>query len=230
MSDSSMVAFKRRMHEERRWDEFVTYRNKLLNGGVKPAFAGRIASFEFLPRDGSPHEVLAPPGSTLGRMIQSTQALFPTGPPAEPVYVEAQSHFHDFKVVNENNAKFVSNSRQISEEWEAWWCKIMLEVPNDRTANQMESFRWIYQNAGTPPSMIEAGDVPSRGTLRHLRHVQSSDKAYQEFLDSFALRAMPDRKAMEHESRYEDDGRSILKLLDDHDLDFNTEEQEVESA
>lgn len=206
-----MVEFRQRLHAEGRWGEFVRTRDRLINLGVSQNYAGRIASLDFPPLDGRPHEIKIPPNSGIAKAIDRARERVLGIEEEEPKIPQA----------------FAMTTGDVMEEWEKEWPKLMNAVPVDRTCSQLEAARWIYHNAGTPPTAIPEEDVPSRGALRHLKHVQSSDKYYQEFLDNFMVKTIPDRKAMENEARYSDDGRKDMELLDRFEREWITDEPEA---
>ena len=115
---------------------------------------------------------------------------------------------------------FAKPQVEIVNEWPEYWPRLAREIGTKRTADPAKVVAWVFNNAGTPPSMIDPAGVPSLGALRYLRLVQSSDTAYQKFLDNNWSKTMPDKREMEFQSRSQGDCSEQLELLRRFDQEF----------
>lgn len=104
------------------------------------------------------------------------------------------------------------------------WADLISRVDAAKRCSRPESTDWIYEHAGTHPSQIDPAEVPSRGTLRHLQHVKEHPENYGEFLKTFAIKTMPDKKQIEREARFSDDGREQLELLEEFEASLPMKE------
>ncbi len=92
------------------------------------------------------------------------------------------------------------------------WITLIKQVDPDKSCGAVQSVQWIYDNAGTSPDEIDPDNVPSRGALVHLKHVQSG--GYADFIAVCWNKTIPNKNQLDYESRFNDDGRKQFSLLD----------------
>ncbi len=109
------------------------------------------------------------------------------------------------------------------------WQRLAEGVDPKRTCSTFQSILWIFDNAGKSPTEIEPDEVPSLGTLMHLKLVQRSDADYGEFLKNIWSKTIPSKTEVDRGGRFFDDGRTELKLLDEFEAELKAQ-AEAEKA
>lgn len=219
-----------RMQKEGRWEEFSTRRIQLRRDGVPDHVAWRVICNLMPPLDGSPPEarVTADIQPIITKYIDNLPEI-----PEQPALGARQGYFDiqaglAKKFETESNNQFVGDLKKANLDWHSEWQLIAQRVPIERVAMEVDIVRWVFNNAGTPPDRLNPDDVPSLGGLKYLEHVQSSPIHYAEFVRTNWSKMLPDKKQLEYESRFADDGKRSTKLLDEF-LSTLTGDKEVPS-
>ena len=101
-----------------------------------------------------------------------------------------------------------------------YWARLAYEMDQAKRCPILETAEWIYHHLGTPPELIEVDDVPSPGALWHLRTLQESPAAAQEFLKTWMVKTIPDKKQMEFDGKKRLGSMKVFKALDEFDEQF----------
>jgi hypothetical protein len=112
---------------------------------------------------------------------------------------------------------------------EAEWDKLVGKIDLSKTCSTLQSVTWVFDNAGVEPSRIDPTSVPSKGSLRMLKWVQTSDSNYNEFIRSIWSKTIPSKTEIERAGRFSDDGRTQIALLDEFEMSIRLY-QEREAA
>jgi hypothetical protein len=211
-----------RLKAEGYWNEYNQLRAHLIREGVPPELAWRVAAFPFQPKDGSPAEIVADP------MYAEIEAKWKNGsyptPPEFETFPNGATNFTKSKKPTRKAVEAAAEVKNAPSKWKAKWRALAAQV-GQRSASELEEIRWVASNYLTDVSEIEPDDVPSRGALGMLSWVQESSANYGDFLRSNYTKIIPDRKTIEYEQRFNDDGR-VLDLLDEFQRTFENEWQE----
>jgi hypothetical protein len=105
------------------------------------------------------------------------------------------------------------------------WASLRAHVELARNASAMQVINWVFKNADSQPDEIDAASVPDRGALRLLRWVQASDNNYGDFMRTNWVKCIPDKRVLEWESNFADDGRKQLQMLEDFERTFGIDEE-----
>ena len=71
--------------------------------------------------------------------------------------------------------------------------------------------------------MIDTEEVPSAGALYHLRTCQQNPAAYQDFLKTWMVKTIPDKKQMDFEAKQRQGSVKVFRALDAFDEQFAEE-------
>lgn len=105
------------------------------------------------------------------------------------------------------------------EVWEA----LAAAVDRKKRAPILETAEWIYHNIGTPLPLIDPAEIPSAGALSHLRTLRENKAAYLEFLKTWMVKTIPDKKQMDFEAKRNLGSVKVLSNLDAFDEQFAAE-------
>jgi hypothetical protein len=207
----------KRMVMEGRWEEYCLRRTQLKRDGVEDRIAWRIICNLMPPLDGTPPEarVTADLEPIVTKYIESPPEI-----PLQPAmgagegFLDVQAGLAEAARTESNDA-FVAEIKTAKADWHSEWDLLWQRVDPKRVAPEAEVVRWVFNNAGTKPNLIQPEDVPSLGALKYLQHVQASYVNYSDFVKTNWSKMLPDKKALEYESNRADDGRRQLKALDD---------------
>lgn len=101
------------------------------------------------------------------------------------------------------------------------WQKIIDQLDPAKGCPPREEIEWVHNNVLTPPEEIEVVNVPSRGAVATLILVQSSAERNWDFTKNIWTLIVPAKGQLEVDSRFNDDGRVQLALLDQFDEQVN---------
>jgi hypothetical protein len=205
VSTNPKVALTRRLHTEGRYAEYVARREQLKLEGAPEHLAWIYAAAQFPPMDGSPLEVRVP-----GPLGTGTENENVTGA-GESLPTAAE--------LNGDIAAFLAAADPRTEGDRAF-DKLHARVAENRKASTVENLEWVYENAATSFDGLDPAGVPSRGALRLLKLVQSSDRQYGEFLLGLWSKIIPAKSSLDSERRFTDDGRKRLVLMEEFEADF----------
>lgn len=210
------VRLNQRMAAEGRWEEYCQRRVQLKRDGVDPALAWRIICNLMPPLDGSPPEARV--GADLEPIVTKYMDTLPEVPMQPELghregYLDIQAGTAKSMATPEHE-KFVEEVKEAKKNWKTEWQNLANYVPVTRVAQELDVVKWVFNNAGTPPELLRADEVPSRGALKYLEHVQSSPINYSDFVRTNWSKILPDKKQMEYEARFSDDGRRVTDQLD----------------
>lgn len=218
--------------------QYIARREQLKREGTPDTVAWVIALQAYPPKDGTPIEfplkgkyaplkdhpalkdsTIEPPPPPTMLSKDSGNVLIKYGPPkkGEPPLPKSKDHAKWNKLTD-----LIKNA---PDEWSKKWAELASKVVDNRVGSELEVLRWAFQNAGTPPDALVVEDIPGLGALRLLRHLQVSDNNYSDFLRTNWPKLIPDKKQMEFDSRFVDDGRSQLAMMDA--LEKSLEEENV---
>lgn len=185
------------MHRERRWDEYITRRETHKRNGVPAGTAWRLAALEMPPLDGSKPEF--EPTDEMAELLAQAGGQVP-----EPE-VKKIVQWKDYTAkVSEAIVEGVHS-----------WDNLRNGVDKSRKGSEVDIIQWCFQHAGTPVSDIEPSSVPNQGAVRLLQWMKSSPGNYGEFIRNIWSKTIPDRKTLEWQSKFTDDGRQQFSLLDE---------------
>jgi hypothetical protein len=240
MAYTPKSAFNKRIHRERRWDEWINHREQVKKlpayKGVKAGIIWQVASFEFQPLDGSPHEIPRTPeiakyldntsraevAAELGADEPAAAPIADTAPVIEAPPIPTKGNA-GWKVYARNLSNNATNAAASATKRDEVWAKLAYEVDRTKRCAILEAADWIYQNMGTPPELLTAGEVPSPGALWHLRDLQENVSTRQDFLRTWMVKTIPDKRQMEFESKRNQGSTKIFGILDQFDEQFAEE-------
>lgn len=162
------------------------------------------------PLDGADYTAadIAPPAKPIATAAAST-------PPAEGDVAD-DPETEDYSDIKERGEKRI----------EKIWRRLYRKVPKKRKANPAVVADWIFNNVGADVEEIHHKDVPSRGALSLLRHVQSSPQFYKEFVKETWVKTMPTRQEMMQQDKVGDKHKVQTHMLDAFIQDFEAREAE----
>lgn len=102
------------------------------------------------------------------------------------------------------------------ESWESLFDKI---DPRKR-APEIDQVRFAANYVDTNPADIDPEDVPCRGALSLVKRMARNDTFYQNIATQVLSRLLPDKKQLEYESKFQDDGREDLERLEEFERLF----------
>jgi hypothetical protein len=82
----------------------------------------------------------------------------------------------------------------------------------EKTCPELVAIRWVAENQSTP--VEELKDVPSRLALNWLKWVREDASNAADFWKSSVPKLLPDKKQLEAEERFRDDGRRIVEAIE----------------
>lgn len=206
-----------RMFKEGRWEDYCLRRMQLQRDGVDRKVIWRICCHLLPPLDGSRPECVLP--VELEPIVAKYKDNLPEIPP-QPIPGHGEGFIQQGAGLaglnhTETNDKFVADIKRAKVDWKSEWQMLADHVDAERYAAEVEVVRWVFNNAGKQPSQIRPVDVPSLGALRYLEHVCSSPIHYADFVKTNWSKMLPDKKTLEHESRFASEGHKTTRLLDD---------------
>lgn len=217
---------KQRLIAEGRYDD---YRNLIANmraAGLPDSgdlAAWKVAAFAFAPISGGPGELKADP------MYEQIAADWANGKYKEiPLngFAKFPSGMTNFEEVvggaSPEMKAAVEKAKRAPSDWKQKWKEIARQVEVDN-ADQVVEVLWVAAHRWTDPDDIDPAEVPSKAALGKLSLVQESSANYAEFLRTFESKLMPDKRAIEYESRFRDTGQD-LKLLEEFEQQWREEE------
>ncbi len=217
------TAAKQRLIREGRYDDYRSFVEAIKLSGIPDSgdmAAWKIALFAFAPITGGTGELKADP------YFEEIAAKWSRGEyPDPPGFAKFPSGMTNFeKLADEPSPEFkatVKKVKQAKGDWENEWQELASKVDPSKETNEVEVIRWVFDHCGLSADRIDPDEVPSVGAVRMLRHA-STESGYRDFLGAW-LKLLPDRKTVEHEARWRDDGRD-LDLLEDFEKSLATEE------
>jgi hypothetical protein len=208
-AQSVKAILHKRLHAEKRWEDYLLIREALKRDGIAPAQAWRYAAKEFPPLDGSPPEI-DQLNAKIGVDEQAREDPRPT-PPPPPAAVSEKG--------------WIEYSRSVSDQsvgTSEIWAKLIHAVhKQNRSAGTREISEWVARNAIIPIALISADDVPDTTALGLLKWVQQSTVNYSEFVKTVWSKTMPKESTLNAEGRFADDGRLQLAMLDEFEATFD---------
>ena len=100
------------------------------------------------------------------------------------------------------------------------WETLFERVDIHKTAPEIEQVRWAYNFVDVNPSLIEPEDVPSCGALSLVKRMNRNDAFYQAMVTKIIDKLLPDKRTLEYESRFQDDGRQELERIEEFERLF----------
>jgi hypothetical protein len=208
--------FNSRVATEGRWEEAAAWKATLKRDGLDDRLIWRVVCNLMPPLDGSLPE---------GRLTADLEPIITKYAgqkpelPVQPRYGKREG-FYDRSAgkaemtTTPTYDKFAKEVMDSKSTWKGEWELVAQRVPPDKVSPEVEVVRWVFNNAGTPPWDLKPEDVPSLGALKYLQHVQYSPINYADFVKTNWSKMLPDKKTLEMEARYQDDGRRFLSKLD----------------
>jgi hypothetical protein len=205
-----------RLKSDGYWDQYNELRASLKASGVPESDAWRVAAFPFPPKDGSMAEI-----------VEDAQYA--------DIAAGWQNGRYDAPEASQKNETAavglptMSDPERALAEWES-----LAAAVGPRISTELEECRWVMANYLMKPSQLKADDVPSAASLSILMWVKMSPANFGDFLRTHNSKLLPDKKSLEYESKFVDDGRD-LKLLDDFKKSLEAESRselsgKIESA
>jgi hypothetical protein len=193
------------------WDGYNELRGLLKASGVPENQAWRVAAYPFAPKDGSPPELLADP------LYQEIEEGWKTG--------KYQLSDADAPVNGADAGSQKSADIQSANAWRSDLERLATEV-GSKVATELEEVRWVIASYLKDPKTLTAAEVPSAAAVSILAWVKMSASNFGDFLRTHNSKLLPDKKALEQEARFVDDGRD-LKLIDEFTEAFECEQMEL---
>jgi hypothetical protein len=205
------LALNNRLKADGVWSPYLKLREFLKKQGISPATAARIAAFPFPPKDGTEPEILHDPlySEIQAKWMNKSYPL----PPDFETFKNGATNFREQKEPTPEAKAEVEKVKKAPQDWSQRWKKLAsaVEVAN---ADLVEEVQWVGAHRWTDPEDIDPATVPSKAAVCKLSAIQESSANYIEFLRTFESKLLPDRKQIEHQSKWKDDGRS-LELIND---------------
>jgi hypothetical protein len=212
-----------RLRKEGNYNLWLRLRGALVGHGVPAAVAWKAATFPFPPQDGSPLEIVADPAyAEIARNWRN--GAYPKPPEFEMHSNGVTINFDKFK--DKPSEEFVEAAKKLKkapEDWNQKWRDLsaLVEVEN---ADPVVEVQWVVANRWTAPEDIDSETVPSKAAVAKLSWVQESSANFGDFMRTFECKLLPDKKTVEYEARFKDDGRT-LDLCEEFDRQFELEQQ-----
>jgi hypothetical protein len=200
-------ALNARLKADGYWPQYNALRAHLKSSGVEEGLAWRAAAYPFPPKDSSVAEVVADP------KYSEIAANWVNGKYTMP------DTLCDSRVTE--SATGTDSGPPDPNSWKADWEKLAAEV-GDRSASELEETRWVVANYLINAKRIQRENVPSAAALSILMWVQMSPANFGDFLRTNHSKLLPDKKSLEREGGFVDDGRS-LELLEDFERGLDAE-------
>lgn len=275
--------FNARLHAEGRHELYIKFREavrQLLIGKVQDRDIWSLVSFNFLPLDGSQHEVpltrflrdlledtgagdilrankfsvpsfdaldattsqyaplppesgVVEPGPWLdgdpqdwATIIESPPAAteLPAESPPPIVPPELPKSDSGWTMYARNVLGNATKSQERIAQRDEVWAKLAYSMDSTKRCPILETAEWIYHHLGTPPELIRMEDVPSPGALSHLRMLQEDPGAAKEFLKTWMVKTIPDKRQMEFDGKKRLGSVNVFKNLDAFDEQFAKEQ------
>lgn len=208
-----------RLEAEGRLQDFDAYRKELVKFGLDDRngeCAPMVATCAFQPLDGTQPEVLAArPDLFPIIMAKLGKGKYPKPPESAERKPEAINYIPP---PTEKEKKRAAKS----------WNDLAKQVPLDRTAPELESIRWIKNNALAPVDEIDPDEVPTRGDIAVLKLLNENPQFRQAFYTQMWIKTLPDKKSIEYESQFKDDNRKQFQMLDAFLESFKEDDGEEE--
>lgn len=224
------TALKQRLIKEGRYDAYRSFVEALKLSGIPDTgdmAAWKIAAFAFAPISGGPGELKADPHFEKIAADWANEKY-----PQPPGFAKFPSGMTNFEqLASEPSPEFKETVRKVKgakTDWDNEWRELSAQVEVEN-ADQVTEAKWVTANRWTRPSDIDPADAPSRAAVAKLSWVQESSSNFGDFLKTFESKLLPDKKTIEYESRFKDDGR-VLGLLDELGNSLDDEEDEEEAA
>ena len=191
------------------WNAYNELRAHLKASGVAESEAWRVAAYKFPPKDGSVAEIVA------DQQYPEIAANWANGNYSTPDSADDSGAAR--------NATATASGPPDPNGWKADYEKLAAEV-GPRTAPEIDEVRWVLANYLADVKRIRPEDVPSAASLSILMWVQMSPAHFGDFLRTHNCKLLPDKKALEHEARFVDDGR-CLQLIEEFEASLAAEEK-----
>lgn len=213
----------KRLHSEGRFEEMRAFRDSLMAKGYDPHWAFRTAAMHFPPLDGNPLEFDSRKTAAHYLVWKDEHAAkTAAGEPVPPTQKTPGPELGAAKLIAELAGAMGASPEDKMKPWH----DLRRQIDDDRKCSPFEAALWVFKMGDTPVSELTPEQIPGRNALRLLRHVSTSDRAYDEFLRTWVVKFIPDKRQMEQEARFADDGRRQQDMLDAFDREFEEQEDE----
>lgn len=218
VSKNIRTVLKQRLIKEGRYDDYRSFVEALKLSGVPDSgdmAAWKIAAFAYAPISGGPGELKADPWF---EEIAANWARekYPK-PPGFAKFPSGMTNFAKFE--GEPSEEFKETAKRVKSaktDWDNEWQELAAQVDESKQASEVDIIRWVFDHCDLKPDRIDPETVPCVGAVRLLRHANGGEGGYRDFLSAW-LRLMPDRKAIDYESKFRDDGRTLNLITDFED-------------
>lgn len=207
-----------RLKVDGQWKDYCKLREFLKREGMPESDAWLVAGIPFPPKDGSPHE--------LGHLPQYSEIVdaWKDGKwPKPPDFVVSEKGITDFtKTVTEPTPEAkaaVKKAVEAPNNWAKKWADLAEKV-GVRQSSELDDARWVVANYLREIDKIKPEEVPSAAALSILKWVQLDVGNFGDFLRSIYSKILPDRKTIEYESKFSDDGREIEAAFEEIQRSF----------
>jgi hypothetical protein len=210
------TALIQRLQRDGQWAEFLKLREFLKKEGVPEDRAWKVAAHKHPPLDGSPPEILVDPMfAEIAANWENGVYPVPSGPLEFEEYPSGATNFREPKVAD-------TETDDTRKQWE----KLAEEV-GARSSDELAETRWVVANYLRPVSRIEPDDVPSAAALSILMWCKMNPNNFGDFLRTNHSKLLPDKKSLEYQNRFVDDGSEDISEVDEFLRSLETEEQAV---
>lgn len=204
---------KKRLIAENRWSPYLSYREFLKKRAVSDKLAWKVAAYLFPPLDGSPPEFNVESDPQYAEIVANHKnGKYPDPPPFKKLKGGVLTDFRNFEEPIPEAAQIIEDVKAAPKKYESSWEAIAEQVEG-RNADVLEVIQWVFDAAGLPLEKIDINTVPSSGALNLLKSCREG--GFQEFLRNGWYKLVPDKRQLEYQSRFKDDGRQNFDLLDD---------------
>lgn len=214
-----------RLKKEGNYGAWVRFRGALVNFGVPQNVAWKVAAYPWPPQDGSIAEIVADPA------YAEIQANWENGKYPHPPEFEKHSNgittnFNKFKEPpSPEFEEAAEDVKKAPKRFEAKYKQLAKQVIG-RESDELTESRWAFRNYLVDVDEIDVDDIPSTGALGLLMHLQRDQGNFGDFVRTNFSKLLPDKKTVEYEARFKDDGRT-LGLVDEFERQLNLEEAEA---
>jgi hypothetical protein len=203
-------ALNARLKADDVWNRYNDARAHLKQIGIDESIAWRAAAFPFPPADGSPPEIACDPA------FDEIAAGWANGTYSLP------------EQVTEEASAFRGEEAKVGlDTWRDEFRRLA-DIVGTRAADELAETRWVIANYLIDVRKIEPDGVPSAAALSILSWVQSSPSNFGDFLRTNHARLLPDKRQLEYEQRFRDDGRQDLDLLREFEEELAKDRSEDE--
>ncbi len=198
--------FTERLQREGRFRAFVRAREAYKGAGSDPSIAWYEASKAFAPVDPNapPPELPVPILDVVAPVTKGDVRRY-----------EAEIEGRQEAEVAEAEAQEQAAAEAEDSSEQEWWAKLN-DAAVGRKAAELDAIRWVCENMQTPLRVLhrKRAEIPNRTAVNWLKWVRSSPANESKFWESTAPKLLPDKRTLEAEARFQDDGREVLEAIE----------------